>query len=82
MMVLRAKVTTYQQCHRCRRTDHLIIDDGPTVCFECVALLTDAAADPIVITSRLRDTLADLHADVVQLVDDAGTLSWAWVGWK
>lgn len=82
-MTLRAKVTTYTtpRCDRCRATDDLVTGDGPIICHGCIGLLTDAAADPIVITSRLRDTLADLHADVVQLVSEDGALSWRWTGW-
>lgn len=70
-------------CDRCKSTEHLIVGDGPAVCFACVALLTGAAADPTSVTPRLRDVLRELHGDVVRLgEEDHGAQAWEWTGWK
>jgi hypothetical protein len=86
MTIVRGSTSIYPPpkpaCDRCRRTDHLISGDGPTVCFPCVELLTGAALDPMSITSQLRDVLAELHGDIVRLGEaDHGTVAWEWLGW-
>lgn len=68
-------------CDRCRSPRHLIVGDGPSICFPCVELLTAAAADPESVSLRLREVLSELHSDVVRLVDDDKVLAWEWQGW-
>lgn len=70
-------------CDRCRAIIGVISGDGPPVCHDCVELLTGAAADPMSVSSRLRETLPELHSDIVRLGEtDAGTQAWEWQGWK
>ena len=70
------------RCDRCRSERHVIVGDGPPICYPCVGLLTDAAADPMSVGVRLRDVLAELHSDIVTLGEtDAGAQAWEWKGW-
>ena len=69
-------------CDRCRSPRHLIVGDGPSVCFPCVELLTNAAADPMSVSPALREVLVELHSDIVRLGEtDAGAQAWEWQGW-
>jgi hypothetical protein len=83
-MTLAARTETYptpvERCSRCHATEDLIAGDGPTVCRPCVSLLAEVADDPLAASPRLRDTLAELHADVIELVDvnDARIVAWRW----
>ena len=71
------------RCDRCRSERHVIVGDGPPICYPCVNLLTDAAADPMSVTEKLRDWLAELHHDVVTLGEmDSGAQAWEWRGWQ
>ncbi len=65
-------------CDRCRGTEKLIVGDGPTVCGSCVELLSELAADPASATQRLRETMLELHGDVLALIQEDGVLSWSW----
>jgi hypothetical protein len=70
-------------CDRCRSVRHVIEGDGLAVCFPCIELLTNAAADPLSISAELRDVLSEIHADIVRLGDiDGGVQAWEWQGWK
>lgn len=69
-------------CSRCRSSKHVIVGDGLPVCFPCIELLTDAAADPMSVSEQLRGWLSELHADLVTLGEsDAGVQAWEWKGW-
>ncbi len=56
------------RCDRCKSERHVIDGDGPSVCYPCVNLLTDAAADPMSVSEQLRES-------------DAGVQAWEWRGW-
>ena len=72
-------LVTVVRCERCRGTEHVIVGDGPPVCWPCVSLLGETAADPLTASPRLRETLAYLHADVVTLGETArGFPEWEW----
>lgn len=70
------------RCARCAKTDDLIRGDGPIVCRGCVEFLTTVAVDPREAGPTMRQTLAELHAEAVVLVqpDEASPdLIWRWV---
>ena len=70
-------------CDRCRSPRHLIVGDGPNVCFPCIELLTNAATDPMSVSPALREILSELHSDIVRLGEaDHGAQAWEWLGWQ
>lgn len=70
------------RCAHCQADRHLIVGDGRPVCAMCIALLTEAAGDPMAVGPELRTVLRDAHADIVSLGEtDAGAPTWKWTGW-
>lgn len=70
------------RCQRCGRLDDLILGDGLIVCNPCVEYLTNVADDPRHAGPDMRQTLAELHSDVlvlVQPVEEKPDLLWRWL---
>lgn len=66
------------ECRHCKRTEHLVRGDGPAVCFPCIGVLTEAAADPSAVSKTLRDELMKRHALTLALTENAkGQPEWA-----
>lgn len=70
------------QCSTCLSTADLIVGDGRIVCHQCVRERVGVIVNPSE-DSGLRDWLAELHADVVELTElPNGKETWKWTGWK
>lgn len=62
------------RCIHCAGADHLITEDGPTVCWMCVQRFGRAAGDPESLSYGEARMLQEAHGDVLRLGQRPGPI--------